>query len=345
MKILIGMGHPKDVHLWKNIIRDLLNDGHEVKIVAWDKDVTLYLLDAYGFPYEVLGKSHGHLVGKVWGLLKSELISFKIARRFAPDILVGRESCLAHVSKLIGKPYIVFEDTEHATISNWLKFPFSDVICTPSCFTKAIAPEKHITFNGYQELAYLHPNCFKPDPSILEDLGLSRGDRYIIVRFVSWGASHDVGHHGFAHKEEVIRSLERYGQVLISSEQKLDKNFEKYQITLPPEKMHDLLYYANLYIGEGATMACESAVLGTPAIYINTQKLGYLDDIEKRYELVYNFSDPKNGEEQAFGKAIELLERGNLKKEWQTKREKMLNEKIDVAAWMTHFIENYLGKS
>jgi len=344
MKILIGMGHPKDVHLWKNVIRSLLNDGHEVKIVAWDKDVTLYLLDTYGFPYEVLGKSHGHLIGKVWRLLKSELISFKIAKRFVPDILMGRESCLAHISKLIGKPYVVFEDTEHATISNWLKFPFSDVICTPSCFTKPIAPEKHITFDGYQELAYLHPNHFRPDPSILEDLGLGRDDKYIIVRFVSWGASHDVGQHGFAHKEEVIRSLEKYGRVLISSEQKLDKTFEKYQITLPPERMHDLLYYANLYIGEGATMACESAVLGTPAIYINTQRLGYLDDIEKRYELVYNFSDPKNGEEQAFGKAIKLLERENLKEEWQTNREKLLNEKIDVATWMTHFIESYLGK-
>ncbi len=37
-----------------------------------------------------------------------------------------------------------------------------------------------------------------------------------------------------------------------------------------------LLAYATLFIGEGATMASECAVLGTPAIYVNSLQLGYL---------------------------------------------------------------------
>jgi hypothetical protein len=96
-----------------------------------------------------------------------------------------------------------------------------------------------------------------------------------------------------------------------------------------------------MYIGEGATVASEAAVLGTPALYVNTLRLGYTDEEEERYGLVYNFSDPTTGEKKAFEKAIELLGNENLKHDWQKKRGKLLKEKIDVTKWMTEFIENY----
>jgi predicted glycosyltransferase len=46
-------------------------------------------------------------------------------------------------------------------------------------------------------------------------------------------------------------------------------------------------------------------------------------------------------EKQAFDKALELLENINLRKEGKRKREKLLNDKIDVTALMVKFIENY----
>jgi len=346
MKIIIGICHPKDVHFWKYIINNLENDGHAVKILAWDKDVTLYLLNAYGFNYELIGKNHKNLIGKSYDMFKSDLKVFKIAKRFKPDIFIHGDPYLAHVSKVFGKLHIDYCDTEHAKLVHLSTFPFSDAVITPSCFKKKINPKKHITFNGYSELAYLHPNYFKPDPSVLDDLGLSKDNKFkfIILRFVSWGASHDIGQHGFTNKEDIVRKIEEYGRVFITSEQKLSKDLEKYRITVPPEKIHDLLYYAKMYIGEGATMASEAAVLGTPAIYVNTLRLGYLDEQEEKYGLVYNFSDPKTAQEQAFRKAVELLEDKNLRRRWQKKRERLLNEKKDVTAWITNFIENYPKK-
>jgi len=343
MKIIIGICHPKDVHFWKYIINNLENDGHAVKILAWDKDVTLYLLNAYGFNYELIGKNHKNLIGKLYDMLKSDLKVSKIAERFRPDIFIHGDPYLAHVSKVFGKLHIDYCDTEHAKLVHLSTFPFSDAVVTPSCFKKKINPKKHITFNGYSELAYLHPNYFKPDPSGLDDLGLSKDNKFkfIILRFVSWGASHDIGQHGFTNKEDLVRKIEEYGRVFITSEQKLSKRLEKYRITIPPEKIHDLLYYAKMYIGEGATMASEAAVLGTPAIYVNTLRLGYLDEQEEKYGLVYNFSDPKTAQEEAFRKAVELLEDKNLRRRWQKKRERLLNEKIDVAKFMTELIENY----
>ena len=344
MRIIVGIGHPKQVHSWKNVINKLKNKGHEVRIVVWKKDITLYLLNIYGFKYELVGKNYKGLAKKAYGMLKSDLNVLRIAKKFKPDILAGAPVSLAHVSALIGKPHIDFTDTEHATLANWLSFPFSDVIVTPACYKGKINPKKHVMFNGYIPLAYLHPNYFKPDPAVLDDLGLSKNDRYIILRFVSWQASHDIGEHGFelTNLKNYIRELENYGKVFITSESS-KTGFEDYKLTVAPEKIHHVLYYATMYIGEGAAMASESAILGTPAIYVNTQQLGYLEEQEKRYGLVYNFNNPERGtaQNEALSKAVELLEDGNLKSRWQRKRERLLKDKIDVTKFVTEFIENY----
>lgn len=341
MKIMFGLCHPKDVHFWKYIINNLKDNGHEVCILAWDKDLTKYLLDVYGFKYELIGKSYKNLFGKIFDLVRSDLKVYKIARNFKPDILIHGGPYLAHVSRVIKKPYIYFTDTEFSTIGQRITYPFSDAICTPSCFGKDIKSNKHIKVDGYFELAYLHPNYFKPNLSILKELGLSKNDKYIIIRFVAWGATHDIGQHGFTDKEKFVKSLEKYGRVFITSENKLNDNLEKYRLSVRPEKIHDLLYFATMYIGEGATMACEAAILGTPSIYINTLRLGYLDELEEKFGLVYNFSDPINGQNQALEKALELLEVDTLKEKWQEKRKRMLEGKIDVTKFYTNFIENF----
>ena len=343
MRVMVGVGHPKHVHFWKNIINNLEKDGHEVKIVAKKKDITLYLLDAYGFDYEVVGKNYKGLIKKAYGMIETDFKMFKVAKKFKPDILAMGTPYLAQVSKLIGRPHISFLDTEHATLTYGLTYPFTDVVCTPSSIKKKVNPKKQVTFSGYIELAYLHPNYFKPDPSVLDDLGLSKDDKFIILRFVSWRASHDVGQHGFELRklQSFVKELEKSGKVLITSEAGLKKDFEKYKIKVPPERMHDLLYYATMYIGEGAAMASESAILGTPAIYVNTQRLGYIDEEEKKYGLVYTFSNPETAQKDALAKAVELLEDGNLKKKWQKKRAKLLRKKIDVTKFLTDFIEGY----
>lgn len=339
MKIIIVMGHPKDVHLWKNVINNLEDDGHEVKIAARGKDITLYLLDAYGFDYEIIGTNYETLLKKSYGLLEGTIKLLKLAKKFNPDIIVHGGPYAAYVSKLIRKPQIDFIDTEHAKLTTLLSFPFSDVICTPSCFKKKINSKKHIMFDGYQELAYLHPNYFTPNPSVLDDLGLSKDDKFIVVRFVSWGASHDRGQRGFADKENLVKELERHSRVLISSEQKLDGRFEKYRMTIPVERVHDLLYYATMYVGEGATMATEAGLLGTPSIYVSSLvgTMGNFEELEDNYKLVYSFRDP----EQAMKKALQLLEDANLKTKWKKRKEKLMNEKIDVTKFVVELIENY----
>jgi predicted glycosyltransferase len=126
--------------------------------------------------------------------------------------------------------------------------------------------------------------------------------------------------------------------VFITSEGPLEREFEKYRIGVPPEKIHHLLYYATSYVGEGATMAVESAILGTPSIYISTLAgtMGNFSELEKKYGLIFNYSDS----ESALAKIIELLNDPELKKTWSLKRAALLKDKVDVTEFMVKLIES-----
>jgi len=341
MRVLFNIGHPAHVHLFKNLIWNLEKRGHECKITAIDKEVSLHLLNAYGFSYVTVGSARPSLFSKAKEMTKIERQLYNIAKLFKPDILVGGVGniYIAHIGKLMKIPSVIFDDTEHAKFEHFLMDKFADVICTPSCYKKELG-KRQIRYNGYHELAYLHPKYFTPNPAVLDEIGLSKDDTFIILRFVSWAASHDVGQHGIKGKVKLVRELERYGWVLITSEGRLPKELERYRIKVSPEKLHDLLYYASLYVGEGGTTASEAAVLGTPAVFVSTIVPGYLYD-EEEYGLVHVFSDPKTGEEEGMKRALELLKNDNLKNDTQERRIRLLKDKIDVTAFMVWFVENY----
>jgi predicted glycosyltransferase len=86
-------------------------------------------------------------------------------------------------------------------------------------------------------------------------------------------------------------------------------------------------------------MASESAVLGTPAIYLDNDGRGYTDDLEKSYGLVNNFRESNEDQERAIQKGVELLQNSNLKQETMAKRNRMLEEKIDVTQYLIELIE------
>ena len=343
MRILIDISHPSHVHLFKNTIWNLENKGHKVKITARGKENTL-LLNAYGLEYEVVGKHRDNLVLKGLNMFDIDYMIYKVAKIFKPDICIGESNMyVAHASKLIKKPSIIFDDSERG-IEHYLLFaPFATIICTPSGYRRKVNPKKHVKYNGYKELAYLHPNNYKPDSSILDSLNLCECDKFVILRFNAFTSSHDVGIRGFnmEMKYRLIKELEKHSEVFISSEVKLPARFEKYIIQVPQHKLHDILYYATLLVGDTQTMTTEAAVLGVPAIRCNTfvgpRDMSNFIELEQKYGLIFNFRDPQ----KAIEKAVELIQQPNLKKEWLQKRKNLLKDKIDVTAFMTWFIENY----
>jgi len=339
-KILFDIGHPADVHFFKNLIWAMEKKGHEILITARRKESTFQLLDYYNFDFIDLGENKKGLFKKAVGLAQTDLKLYKISRKFKSDILTGFASpYITHVAKLLIKKSVLFNDTEHATLNNRLSIPYSDYFVTPSSF-RGDYGEKHIKFDGYKELAYLHPTWFKEEKDALKELDIKKNEEYFIVRLVSWQASHDVGYIGASKEDTIklIKTLEETGRVLLSSEY-YDKDFEEYYTKVHPAKIHTLMNHCSLYIGEGATMATEAAVLGKPSFFISPLmgKLGYLEELEKRYGLLLSFKTISD----SIDKVEDILD-GNFSKDWAQKKNRMLKEKIDVTSFMIKLFEEKL---
>jgi predicted glycosyltransferase len=348
MKVLFNVDHPAKFHLFKNTMKILQEKGINVFLTVIDKEVTSDLVkdfaDENNIKYKIIGENLGSIFKKAMNVPKIEYELLKISKNFKPDIFVGGcgDLYISHVARLLKKPSFIFDTNESAKLQHALTVPFATKIFTPSCYEKNLG-KKQIRYEGYHELAYLHPNYFTPNSKVLDELNLSKNDTIIVLRLVAWNAIHDAGEKGISRENlnAYINKLEDFGRVLITSETKLDKTLKKYQVMVKPENLHDLLYYSTLYIGEGATTASECAMLGTHAIYTSTTKRGYLNELEKQYSLVYNITNPKNMYIKALNKSLELLENKNLKKEGIEKREKLLKYKIDVTKYIVDVMENY----
>lgn len=341
MHIFIDIGHPAHVHYFKNLIK-IMEKEYEASftITSRNKEMAHYLLKSNDMPFIDRGKGKDSVIGKLLYLVKADLQILRIALKKKPTLFMSFGApYISQVSFLMGLPSITIDDTENAKLGQMFYRPFSKLILSPSTFYKDFG-KKHVKFNGYMELSYLHPNYFKPDLSVLDDLGVKKGESYSILRFVKWKAHHDLGHNGISNDNKilVVNELLKYGKVYITSEGELPKEIEQYRIKIAPEKIHSVLHYAKLFYGESATMASESAVLGTPAIYIDNDGRGYTDEQETKYGLVFNYNESIEDQKKSIQKATEILRTYN-QSEWDTKREQLLSDKIDVTKFLIDTIK------
>ncbi len=344
MRILISIEHPAWVHQFKYIIKKLEKRGHIVKVVAINKDRDLELLDAFNIKYDVISNTIGkNLLENCFVFLQTTWKILLISIKFKPNLFLGRASPMMAINSfLFRKKHIVFEDVDIFSPYLFICKLFSTIIITPFLFSRDLG-KKHLRVHTYKELFYLHPEYFKPDSSILDEMGLNRNEIFVLLRFVSFEALHDISREGFKleDKRKLIKELEKYSRVFISSESSLPEDFEKYMLRLSPEKIHDFIYYAKLFICDSGTMATEAAILGTPVIRCNSlvgkKDLSNFCELENKYGLLVNIRNPK----KAIKKAEEMIQKTNLKREWQDKRKRLLEDKYNITNFIIWLIENY----
>lgn len=333
MKVLLDLTHPADPYIFRNLVERLRAEGHEVRLTGRDKDILVQIFRELDWSVEVFGVARRGALKLGSEMLQRQWKLQRVIREFRPDaILSVAGTFIAPLGRLFGIPTYIFYDTEHATISNLLSYPFATCTYVPTCY-RAEVRWRHVRYPGYQELAYLHPNHFRADAGVLKEAGLAAGEPFTIARFVSWGAGHDIGLTGFteANKVRAIREFKKLGKVFISSEVALPPELEPHRLRLPVTRVHDLMAHAALVFGESATMASEGAVLGVPGIFVDPVGRGYTDEQEQKYGLVFNFTSER--QEQAIEKGIEILtnyDRGG----WEDRRQKLLADKIDVAEFI-----------
>ena len=340
MKILVDTAHPAHVHLFRPFAGEMETRGHTVLFTYRPRGMVKELLEQSGFRYVQAGKYYRSLPAKIAGLIINNLKLLRVAVSFKPDILISHGSISAsHVAFLIRRPHIAMEDTfnsEQIFLYRW----FTSAILTGD-YPHPSPGSREITYSGYHELAYLHPVRFTASKYVIQSLGLRQGEKFVIIRFVSWTATHDIRQSGFSQRArlDAVAAFSKYARVFISSESDLPEELERYRLKIAPELVHHLIAGASLIFGESATMVTEGAVLGVPGIYVDRDGRYYTRDIEARYGLIYNYSDSEIDQYRAIETGVSVL-KGLNGSDWKIKAARLVSEKCDVTAFLVSYIED-----
>lgn len=334
MNVLIDINHPAHVHYFRNLYNRLEREGNKVIVVSRNKEIEQELLLQYKIPFISRGKGAFSVLGKIFYHIYAVFVLLKIMRKHKIDKIISfMHPYGAQAAWLLRKESIIFSDTEHANLHHKLTIPFATEVHTPKCFERDLG-SKHFRFNSFMEMSYLHPNYFEPESSVLDHLNLKDGKPLTIIRFVSWQAVHDIGQAGITKEEKIklVKKISEVSNVFVSSEGELPDEIKRYELNIDKTKMHSLLHYANLFIGESATMASESALLGTPALYVSNLKCGTLNLLDSKYGIVFNFDENSRSLDDATKKAISIL--SEEKTRYRAIRQNILNENIDTSEYI-----------
>ncbi len=345
MRVLIDIGHPAHVHLFKNLIWELKKRNHIVLVTVKNIPSAIKLLIIYNIDFINIGNKIDSITGKLYSQFYYDYNLFRIAKKNKIDLLLGSSITITHLSAFSNFTSLVFDDDDDEVEPLMVKFahPFATRVLTPDVLYGKRKKRETIYYPSFHELAYLHPNRFTPDWSVLNAIGLKEGDPFFILRFNAFKAHHDIGIQGLSleNKREIINKLLNFGKVFITTEKDIDDEFKLYQLKVSPEKVHSLIYFATMLIGDSQTMTSEAAVLGTPSIRCNSfvGRIAYLEEEERKYGLTFGFKP--NEFVVLNNKLSELLTINNIKSVWKEKRARMLNDKIDSTSFYLWIIENF----
>jgi predicted glycosyltransferase/glycosyltransferase involved in cell wall biosynthesis len=351
-KIAFDINHPADVHTFKNLIKLLKRDGHQILVTVRHSQCSTELLVENKIEFLIRPSGHGLIdrfrkVPEILHLLKRQYQQFK------PDLLIGGPGNLyvAQLGKFLNIPAFILDDTEHTKIQNILTFPFAKKIWTPECYYLNLG-SKQVRFPGSKELAYLHPNHYQFNRENfkghlmrqLEAEGkewlkrelIRQTKPVILLRIVAWDASHDQFRRRLIDISRIFRALKQLGILIVSTGGKCVAEYAEHYIQLSAAYMHDLISFSDIVISEGATTAAEAAVLGKPTIYFNIFRLGYIDEYDKKFGLIKQVRT----NDQVIHLTRKFINDPVILNEFAEKRKRILQEKQDVTLWMY----NYLNK-
>ena len=282
MKIVVDILHYPRINLFKNVILYLINKGIVVKIVVLPRGNLKSILEyEYGLPCESFGHYRSSLPGKLLDFAIRDVLLFNYLYKNQYDVVMGSIN-LTHAAFVLRKPSVMLEDDIEYKMGYYPYKYFATNILIPDCIH---ARGKNILkYKGFKELAYLHPNHFKPSPSILREYGLAPNN-YVFIREVS---NTTLNYSGLEEGllSEVCPYLKDMGfDIVLSLENKeLKRQYEDYCTILnePVSDIHSLLHYASLTIASGDSMSRESCLVGTPAIYTGKRDMAINRELIKK---------------------------------------------------------------
>ncbi|MDX1652423.1 MAG: DUF354 domain-containing protein [Brumimicrobium sp.] len=345
-KILFYFGHPAQYLFLRNTILTL-QKNNDLIILIKTKDVLEDLIKKDGIPYKNILKKRRR--NSRFSIFLSLIIRiFKIGGITLiqkPSMLISQDASTAFVGKILFKKTICITEDDFEVLkplSN-ITYPVVDTILCPVVCNVGKYDFKKVGYEGYMKLGHLHPEVFRPDKTILTKYKLP--EKYALIRLSQLNAYHDKNIEGLNNEilKEIIETIEQKGiNVLISSENlMINEGFENFMLKIHPADMHHILCFAQLLISDSQSMSVEASILGVPSIRYSSfvGRISVLEELEHKYKLTFGVQiDEKN---KIFELLDIILNEESSPDLYLTRRNKMLEEKINVTAFLNWFLELY----
>ncbi len=288
-KIWVDLDNSPHVPLFKPIIDELSHRGYDCMVTSRDCFQVAGLVDLYGLKCKTIGKHYGkHTLLKLFGLVYRGAQLAPPVIRAKPDIAISHGSRSQHlVSQLLGIPLITMMDYEHVTF-----MPFADNswFFIPEYVPKeAIHMDRsHVSqYPGLKEDVYV-PN-FKPDPTILKELGIKADNLIVTVRPPATEAHYHNPESEvlFAEVMNYLGAMDHVTLVLLPRNDAQAGMIREHwphlvsgrKVIIPDHVINglNLMWHSDLVISGGGTMNREAAALGIPVYSIFRGPTGAVD--------------------------------------------------------------------
>ena len=345
-RFLFYLGHPAHAHNFVYVSKILKEHGHSIFFAVRQREILVDLVKDFDFDHVIIkdNRKKNSFFSLVKSILNREYEMFKIVKRYKPDLMAGTDIVITHLGKVFNIPSIILCDDDSSVVPLMANLGFrfaSSVIAPDICDIKPFNFKK-IGYRGLQKLSYLHPNYFFPNKSLINK-SLDLNKPYFIIRSVKFSAHHDKNIRGIDNNllDSIIKLLKPFGKIYISSERLLPEKYNEYILSIDLKLIHHAMFFSDLFISDSQSMTVESCILGTPSIRYNdfVGKISVLEELEHKYKLTFGITPDKPKE--LLNKIEKLIKTPNIKIEWRERKEKMLKDMIDVAAFVADALENF----
>lgn len=365
MKIWIDVCHIPQYNFFKQLILQLVKQGHNVVVTVMARGRTLKIVKhemdfVQGVTIVPMGKHKMTRWSAIWDanvLRMLRLLLWVPCQRF--DVAFSTNIFTSLFGKLYKIPNFSFgDDPQVYDLKYNCRWATKAHQCIYEWAMPTLMPEGLHILSCLKEWAYLAPNVFQPNPKVLEKYGV-KPKQYIFLREVSVGTVNYAGQAAGAIRdvagmiEEVIGKREEVRgkndetfHVLFSLEEKNRRSeYPADWILLqePIEDIHSLIYYSAGLVSSGDSMAREAALLGVPSYYLGVRhsmpaNLAASKVAGLQNTLTMPFEQWLN---EVRGGDIERIEdrTNRMMQEQEALRKKIDNDFIDINAYMMSLVE------
>jgi uncharacterized protein len=285
----IDLDNSPHVPFFAPIIHEIEERGYSVSLTARDCFQVCALAELFHFSYRRVGRHYGkHWVMKVLGTCLRALQLLPGARRERPDVAISHGSRSQLIAaKLARIPTVLICDYEFAepvpgVTPTWVMVP-------------EVIPDAHVRFGHRRILKYpgikedVYVPGFKPDPGIMAELGLDKGNVIVTVRPPASEA-----HYRNSESDQLLEvTLDLLSRSTDTKVVLLPRNdrqaatlrkawpefFSSGKMVIPKRAVDglNLIWHSDLVISGGGTMNREAAALAVPVYSIFRGSIGAVD--------------------------------------------------------------------